>query len=243
VAYANQELTADSKVRLLSRLLAVADALNHEEAVELLVSKCTHMDFPRLLMVLAENYERLNEDADWLRFINAAREVHGHLAEHLVQMVKSSKRRASIVAARNSVKDPDLRFFLALLLNLPSRRWVHQLIQESFPQDLPEILCGQWLQRLRDEASLSNETAFFELVKKVNLGLDTFGLRLKAALPFERGDPRTEVILHAAVTGISQQAVGTHLQETLGDSMVSPEAIEAYARLRHLSELEPFFAD
>ena len=243
VAYAERELREDSKVRLLSRLITVAHALNREEAVELLVSKGTHMDFPRLLMVLVENYERLNKDADWLRFINAAREVHGHLAEHLVQMVKSRKRQASIVAARNSVKDPDLRFFLALLLNLPSRTWVYQLIQERFPRDLPEILCRQWLQRLRDEASLSNETAFFELVNKVHLGVDTFGLRLKAALPFERGDPRTEVILRAAVTGISQQAVGAHLQETLGDSMVSPEALEAYARLRHLSELEPFFAD
>ena len=98
---------------------------------------------------------------------------------------------ASILAACNSLKDPDLRFFLGLLLNLPSRTWVYQLIQENFPRDLPEILCRQWLQRLRDEASLSNETAFFELVNKVHLGVDTFGLRLKAALPFERGDPRT----------------------------------------------------
>ena len=241
VAYAKSELGEDSKVRLLSRLLSVADALNHEEAVELLVSKCTHLDFPRLLMVLVQNYERLNTDADWLRFINAAREVHGHLADHLVQMVKSRKRTASIVAARNSVKDPDLRFFLALLLNLPSRTWVYQLTQERFPRDLPELLCRQWLQRLRDEESLSN--AFFELAKKAQLGADTFGARLKAALPFERGDPRTEMILGAAVTGISQQAVGTHLEETLGDSMVSPEVLEAYARLSHLSELEPFFAD
>jgi hypothetical protein len=241
LAYAQDELKRDSKVRLLSRLLAVASVLDREEAVELLVSKGTSMDFPRLLMVLMENYERLNKEADWLRFMNAARNVHGHLAEHLVQIVKSAKRTASLVAARNSVKDPELRFFLALLLNLPSRAWMYRLIKESFPRELPEILCRRWLQRLRDEESLSN--AFFELAKKVNLGADAFGARLKAAVPFEREDPRTEAILCAALTGVSPEAVSAHLQEILGDKMASPEALDAYGRLRQLTELEPLFAD
>jgi hypothetical protein len=240
-AYAAFELQRDSKVRMLGRLLSVAAALDREETVELLVSKGSHLDFSRLFMIVMENYGYLDKDADWLRFMNAAREVHGQLADHLVHIVKRAKREASIIASRNSVKDPELRFFLALLLNLPSRTWIYRLIQGSFPGYSPELLCCQWLKRLRDEESMSS--AFFELAKKTKLGQDRFGARLGSAIPFEREDPRTEAILRAAVTGVSPQVVCGRPQEVFGDSVASPEALDAYARLRQLTELEPLFGD
>src|SRR5204863_2569262 len=121
------------------------------------------------------------------------REIHGNLADYLVHVVQRAKRIRSIVASRNSVKDSDLRFFLALLLNLPSRTWIFRLIEERFPEETPQDLCLRWLQRIGDEEKLSN--AFFELAQKAQLGLDRFGARLRAALPFESKDARNEAIL------------------------------------------------
>jgi hypothetical protein len=241
VAYDVPVLKRDSKVRLLSRLLNVASALNREQAVELLVSKGTCLDFPRLFMVVKENHSYLSQESDWERFMEAAREVHGHLSEHLAQMVKSEKRRTSLISARNGVTDPNLRFFLALLLNLPSRAWIHRFVQESFPGTSPEILCCQWLGRLRDEESLSR--AFIELAKKANVGRDRFQARLKAAVPFEPADARREAIFRAAITGVRPQDVGARLDEILVNGKDLSDALDAYGRLRQLDELEPFFAN
>lgn len=139
------------------------------------------------------------------------------------------------------MKDPELRFFLALLLNLPSRTWIYRVIERTFPGSAPETLFYKWLKRLRDQESLSN--AFFELAKKANVGGDILGARLKAAVQFGLEDPRTEVILRAAVTGTSPQDLGVLLQETFGDRVALPKALDAYARLRQMIELEPLFVD
>ena len=192
-------------------------------------------------MILAENYHILSDDRDWKRFMDAAEEVHGHLAEHLAQQVKSAKRKESIILARNEIKDPELRFFLAMLLNLPTRTWIYRLIREEFPEKSPEGLCCQWLKRLRDQERLSS--AFIELAKKANLGTDIFRARLNAAVPFERSDPRSEAFLRAAVTGVSPQDCGACLKEAIGDSAESTWALDAYARLRQVTELEPLFVD
>src|SRR5208283_5362880 len=102
---------------LFCRLLAVASDLNQQEAVKLLVSKGVLLDFPRLFMVLIANHHRLSDDRDWKSFMHAAQDVYGHLAEHLEQWVKSAKRWESLTLARKELEDPELRFFLALLLN------------------------------------------------------------------------------------------------------------------------------
>ena len=241
VAYDGIELKRDSKVRLLSRLLRVASSLNREQAVELLVSKSACLDFPRLFMLVKENHSYLSQELDWKRFMEAAREVHGDLAEHLAQMVKSEKRRTSLMSARNGVKDPDLRFFLALLLNLPSRPWIDRIIRERFPGTPPEILCCQWLGRLRDEEDLSR--VFIELARKANVGRDLFQARLKAAVPFEPADSRREAIFRAAITGVRPQDMASRRDEIRVNGKDLSDALDAYGRLRQLDELEPFFAN
>ena len=237
VAY-SKELELDAKVRLFGRLLSVARAVNREKAVELLVSKGTLLDFPRLFIVLAENYDILSSDRDWKRFIDAAEGIYGRLVQHLEQQIKAAKRRESIILVRNDIKDPDLRFFLALLLNLPSCTWLYRFIGEIFPENVPEDLCCQWLKRLRDQERLSG--AFIELAKKANLTTDLFRTRLNAAIPFERGDPRSEAFLRAAVTGRPSDFCKSG-EEAIG--VESSQTTDAYARLRQMGELEPLFLD
>ena len=72
---------------------------------------------------------------------------------------------------------------------------------------------------------------------------DRFGARLGSAIPFEREDPTAEAILRAAVTGVNSPAACGRPQQAFGDNLASPAALAAYARLRQLTELEPFFAD
>jgi len=241
IAFNEDGLSCDQRVKLFCRLLAAAGDLNQEEAVDLLISKGTILDFPRLFIVLRQNYHLLSAELDWNNFINTALDVHGQLAGHLTPWVRSKKRETSLVLARKEVKDSELRFFLALLLNLPSRTWIYRLIREKFPESSAEDLCCQWLKRLREQERLSS--AFIELAKKANLGSDLFRARLNAAVPFERSDPRSEAFLRAAVTRVSQQDFKAYLEEAIGDGIESTRALDAYARLRQVTELDPLFID
>src|SRR5204863_2862771 len=131
----------------------------------------------RLFKITVENYSYLSRPQDWERFLDAARNVHGSRVEHLAQRVRSLNRERSLISARAEVKDPDLRFFLALLLNLPTRSWIYQLVQARSPDSKPEDMCCKWLALLCNEESLSG--AFMELARKANLGSDLFRARLK----------------------------------------------------------------
>jgi hypothetical protein len=62
-------------------------------------------------------------------------------------------RSYELVAARNKVRNPELRHFLALLLNVPSRQRLLDLVGERCPRADPITQVCKWLADLTDEDS------------------------------------------------------------------------------------------
>lgn len=240
IAYAQKELGEDPIVCMMGRLLDVAAKLDREHAADLLISQGIRLDFPRLFMVLRNNASLLDSEAQWQRFLEGAREIHGDLTQYLEHSVRSRNRESSIIATRNSVEDPDLRFFLALLLNVPSREWIDRLVEDQYPAERPESLYCQWLKRLSDEESLA--TAFRNLAEEAQLGRYRFCARLGRAFPFENEDPRIDQILRAALERTSPKIMASGEVEDVDDTAASSAAVEAYDRLLQIEELEPLFA-
>jgi hypothetical protein len=60
---------------------------------------------------------------------------------------EGSLREADIVQRRQRIKDPDHRFFLALLLNLPNRRTIFDFVQRRYQRDPIEVILG-WVEAL-----------------------------------------------------------------------------------------------
>lgn len=239
LAVAESELINDGRVQLLARLLSAAATIDRKKPVELLHQLARNLDFPRLFELVREHYPLLREtDEDWQGFLKAARERHGDLSDHFETLVAVMERERSIVNARHSVRDPELRFFLALLLNVPSRAELLRLVEQRFPDEDPRTLCRRWLAKLSNTSGLVQ--AFQKLASKAQLSRDYRLTRhLRAALTFADDDPRTEFLLGALIDGASADEFTRRLKENGKDfgEDVSPMQ-QAYARLREITELQ-----
>jgi hypothetical protein len=239
IAYAAHELNLDATVRLLSRLLGVAAQLELEKPADLLTSWCARLDFPRLYEMVRRNYDMVSTKDHWDRFMCAAEQSHGEHAEHLETLIQSSKRKSSIIASRNSIKDSDLRFFLALLLNTPSRDWMLRLIRDRYPDQRAEEFCLRSLKQLREAESLT--AAFYELASKAKLGQDRLGARLGAAIEYKTDDPRTDEVLRTLIAGAAAESAG-HISKMPKSNDDAARTRAVLGKLQGLSELAPFFA-
>lgn len=78
----------------------------------------------------------------------AARKRHGPLTDMFLQSFEERNREGNIIARRREIWNPEHRFFLALLLNLPHRRAIYQLITQKHPEADPEALILRWVSEL-----------------------------------------------------------------------------------------------
>jgi len=65
--------------------------------------------------------------------------------DHVLPSLHETQRTEKLVSLRSSTHDPMHRFFLALLLNVPSREQMYKLIQQRFPEERPSVLVVRWL--------------------------------------------------------------------------------------------------
>jgi hypothetical protein len=121
-----------------------------------------------LAMAAISDDARAAPIADWVRA--RARRRHGALIDQLAAAIDADAPARRVVQARARVTDPELRFFLAALLVVPTPAALRRVIEERVPgQPLRACVAG-WLDRL------------------AALGVDVFGMeaaalaRLAAAL-------------------------------------------------------------
>jgi hypothetical protein len=84
------------------------------------------------------------------RLLAIAREVHGQPVESFRPVLDELRRQQHIVTRRGEVRDPEHRFFLATLLNLPSQEHIFALIRQRFPGQEPAALIVRWLREIGD---------------------------------------------------------------------------------------------
>lgn len=114
-------------------------------------------DFHTLFSVLDAvwKHARTMEHPLFIELLAAGRAVHGDLVAYIVAALAEQDIRTRIVAHRTRVRDPELRFFLALLLNVPTGPAIHRLVATRYPERGPttNIIAG-WLAQLADVQAL-----------------------------------------------------------------------------------------
>lgn len=75
---------------------------------------------------------------------DAARQRHGVRAERLFDVLKRQDKLSFVVERRNFVTDPELRFFLAVLLNADGRENIYKLIKQRYPDSDPKDKVLDW---------------------------------------------------------------------------------------------------
>ena len=163
------------------QLLDVLEKLADPAYAPLLLDMLAQLDFERGFFVLQNGMARLQALGQWDSALRLFRKKHGSLAAGVHATLDEIVRRDRLVAMRNSITEPGHRFFLALLLNVPDRRNILNLIRQRFPGP-PAGTILRWAG---------------ELIETTGIATWLLDAEFPADLPVPPGDQ--PAILHAAL--------------------------------------------
>jgi len=183
LAIDNPGLQQDEEVRHLTRLLAAVGRKDRASVAELLLQTFKWLDAARLVQLCLSFSTSFSSEEDRHRLVDVVTRYHDEeLAYILDETLLRLGWQRQIRAARETVDDPEVRFFLALLLNLRDRSTIFRVVQARFPERNPAKACAEWLlslSRLR-----SNAIAFMQEVATRSEGPGyRLGSRIASRIP------------------------------------------------------------
>lgn len=134
--------------------------MKHPEADKFIGELVESSDFHTVYAVLREAFDflchrELEEIVGITRsrdrfeaLLDRARQKHGELVDLLEPVFEEEWRQGEIIRHRAEVKNEDHRFLMALLLNVPERTRMLELVKERFPEvDAIDLVVG-WVREL-----------------------------------------------------------------------------------------------
>jgi hypothetical protein len=148
-----EDNTVSKKIQIMSAMLR-AKRPNFDECVTELLEKSDFQNTYHLLNMLRRNLQ--SDHIDQLfglgsgkerhaKFVEIARRRHGSKIDTLEAVFASADRTNEILRRRSFVTDADLRFFLALVLNVEGRERIYSLIKQRFPDAEPREKVLDWV--------------------------------------------------------------------------------------------------
>jgi hypothetical protein len=137
--------------QLLTRrlqLLAMLDDSRDPEYLVVLRDQMEVNDFHAVFRILFQAFQRSVEDAVLAELIERAQRRHGELATLLPRTFEELTRQRYITTRRKVITNPEHRFFLALLLNLPTRELVGAMIRERHPDRPYDDVIMEWVKQI-----------------------------------------------------------------------------------------------
>ena len=134
------------KLRLLESLQTVRSDQFWRYANLLITENAAWMAYNALTTA----YKASRADATkWRQLLDTAKETWGDQnVEWMLASIKLDERGSKLSRLRSVVHDPNYRFLLALLLNVPSRNTLLRLMAHQFDTKFPEVLIMQWLREM-----------------------------------------------------------------------------------------------
>ena len=134
--------------------------MKHKDADVMIGNLAASSDFHTAYYVLAETFQQLTRnEMDELfglstgkdRFkaiLESCKRTHGELTDLVLPVLEEQERQANIVQRRGTITKDAHRFFLALLLNVPSREKILQLVKQRYPDQDPVETILDWVEEL-----------------------------------------------------------------------------------------------
>jgi hypothetical protein len=148
--------TAVKKLQSLSLLLG----MKHPDTDAFIKDLLATADFPLTFSILDMVYTQFTTNAVEQVFhlgkglerfqvlLEAARKRHGQLVDLLPPVFNEMQRQNAIVQRRQFLTAGEQRFFLALLLNVPDKKLLLDLVGKRFPEADALDTIGEWLTEL-----------------------------------------------------------------------------------------------
>jgi hypothetical protein len=133
-----------------TQLLDVMEQAEDPEYAEWVMRMIADLDFERGFFVLRHCMGYLRQLDEWNGAIKAFEKRHGALAAGVAATLREEARRDVIKGLRSTITNPDHRFFLALLMNSPTRADLFALVKQRYPRQTPIDAVGRWAGELMD---------------------------------------------------------------------------------------------
>ena len=134
--------------------------MKHKDADAMIGDLVCASDFHTAYFVLAETFQQLqSNEMDALFGLSTGKDrfkailekckgTHGELTDLVLPVLEERERQMSIILRRGTITKDAHRFFLALLLNVPSREKILELVEQRYPdQDAVETILD-WVEEL-----------------------------------------------------------------------------------------------
>ena len=131
------------------QLLDVLERVGDPEYPELVLAMVRTLDFERGFFILQNGMRHLQAHGAWDDIWKAFETRHGDLAGSVIPTLEEITRRDTLTAMRGFVDNVDHRFFLALLLNVPDRNSILEMVARRYPGDPLETIL-QWGEELME---------------------------------------------------------------------------------------------
>jgi hypothetical protein len=139
---------ADTLTMRRKQVLGVLETLGDPNYAARVGEMVERLDFERGLSILMHAMEFLQEFDEWETVLGVFEKKHGDLAKGVAKTLEESSRREVITRMRGYIEDPEHRFFLALLMNVPARADIFALISGRFPDRSPAETILGWAEEL-----------------------------------------------------------------------------------------------
>jgi hypothetical protein len=132
------------------QLLDVLEQVDDPGYADLVLGMIADLDFERGFHALRHCMAYLRRLDEWGAAIKAFRKRHGKLAAGVDATLREEGRREVIRGLRNTITDPGHRFFLALLMNAPTRADLLALVAGRFPSEAAVGVVLRWVEELTE---------------------------------------------------------------------------------------------
>jgi len=127
-----------------TQLLDVLEQNQDPDYAELVMEMLAHLDFERGFYLLQHCMATLKQLDAWDAAMKLFKKKHGTPAAGVAATLQEEVRRNIIKSLRSSITDPEHRFFLALLMNAPTRAHLLALVAQRFPEQPPLDTVLRW---------------------------------------------------------------------------------------------------
>ena len=142
-------LHSDALTNRRKQLLDVLEKTGDPAYLELVTGMLRDLDFERGFFILQNGVGHLQSLGHWDECLQIFREKHGRLADRAASTIVEIVRRDGLVELRRSVTEIEPRFFLALLLNVPSRQDILDMVAQRFSGAPADTIMG-WIEELAE---------------------------------------------------------------------------------------------
>ena len=139
----------DALTNRRKQLLDVLERTGDPEYFELVAGMLRDLDFERGFFILQNGVGHLQSLGCWDECLGIFREKHGRLADRAASTIVEIVRRDGLVELRRSITEVGHRFFLALLLNVPARQDILDMVAQRFPGSPVDTIMG-WIEELTE---------------------------------------------------------------------------------------------